>query len=36
VVEVAAGVTINRYLRAAWTVTGGTWDFHVSFSRRQV
>lgn len=36
VVEVAKGVTINRYLRAAWTVTGGTWDIHVSFARKMV
>lgn len=26
--------TINRYLRAIWTVTGGTWDIHVAAGRR--
>jgi hypothetical protein len=30
--EVAA--TIQRYLRALWTVSGGTWDFHVAAGRR--
>jgi hypothetical protein len=36
VLEVAKGVTINRYLRAAWVVTGGTWDIHVSLARKMV
>lgn len=35
VVTVAPGVTINRYLRAVWALTGGTWDIFVGFSRRQ-
>lgn len=36
VIWVAPGVTINRYLRAAWTMTGtGTWDIFVGFARRQ-
>lgn len=26
--------TINRYLRAIWTVTGGTWDIHVAAGRK--
>ena len=26
--------TVDRRLRAQWAVTGGTWDFHVNFSRR--
>jgi len=29
----AAG-TVQRYLRAIWTVTGGTWDIHVAAGRR--
>lgn len=36
VVYVAPGVTINRYVRAVWAVTGGTWDFNVAFGRRLV
>jgi hypothetical protein len=26
--------TVQRYLRALWTVTGGTWDIHVAAGRR--
>jgi hypothetical protein len=26
--------TINRYLRAIWTLTGGTWDIHVAAGRK--
>lgn len=26
--------TVQRYLRTIWTVTGGTWDFHVAAGRR--
>jgi hypothetical protein len=26
--------TVQRWLRAIWTVTGGTWDFHVAAGRR--
>lgn len=29
----AAG-TVQRYLRAIWTLTGGTWDFHVAAGRK--
>lgn len=36
VIYVPVGTTINRYLRAAWTLTGtGTWDIFVGFTRRQ-
>lgn len=31
-IEVAG--TVERYLRAIWTVSGGTWKAHVSFARR--
>lgn len=34
VVYVAPGVTINRYLRAVWALTGGTWDINVAIGRR--
>jgi hypothetical protein len=26
--------TVQRWLRAIWTVTGGTWDFHVAAGRK--
>lgn len=33
--EVVAVVgAVRRYLRAVWTVTGGTWDFAAAFARR--
>lgn len=32
--RVAVTGTVNRYLRAIWIVTGGTWQAHVSFARR--
>jgi hypothetical protein len=26
--------TVQRWLRVLWTLTGGTWDFHVAAARR--
>lgn len=34
VVVIPSGTTINIYVRASWTVTGGTWDINVAFGRR--
>lgn len=34
VVYTLPGVTINRFLRAAWAHTGGTWDISVAYGRR--
>ena len=34
-ITIAAGTTVNRYVRAKWTVTGsGSITFHVAFARR--
>lgn len=32
--ETAPGVTVQRWLRAQWTVTGGTWDIQVVGGRK--